>query len=130
MAYVALVSLNGKRLTDHGRAPLQNSSDERRVDSETAMGNSRRYTKAHKNTWSLSWEWLPSADQNTVDGNAARNYLVQMKSVPAALTLTVEDISGTKSYTVLVENYTETLKRRDPIMNEHFYDVSLELKEV
>jgi len=130
MAYSALIFLNGKPLSDQGRAPLQNTSDQRRVDHETAKGNLRRYTKAHKNSWVLSWEWLPSEDANTVDGYAARNYLVQMKSSASALTLTVNDITGTQSYTVLVESYSETLKRRDPVINEHFYDIQLELKEV
>ena len=120
----------GTELTDQGRAPIEVAREGRMVEVELANGTIKRYWKgSSKSTLALSWEWLPSSDANTIDGNAARDTIRGLfKDSQILHTLTFNDeYGGSEVYTVWVEEYTETLKRRSP--EDYFWDVTVSFKE-
>jgi hypothetical protein len=130
MAFSNLVSLGGVEFTDQGRT-FDEVWDERRVENELANGAKRRYKKASKRRFTLSWDWLPNSASQTYDGKAGRDSLRSLVYSGTELTFIYRNQSGSdETYTVFVESYSETLLRRDSFINASFYTVNLELVEV
>lgn len=129
MAASALLVLNGTTLTDQGRI-FDEESELKKVDVELANGGVRRYGKAVKKKFKISWTWLPSQDAQTWDGKAGRDTIKALVT-NSSMTFTVLKRDGsTDSYTVLVDSYSETLLRRDIAgFTNFFWDISLELIE-
>lgn len=125
----ALITLDGIRLTDQGRTPLEVSRDERSIEVELANGDLKKYVKGVKKTFSMTWAWLPDSDDDTIDGHAARHTIASnFASSGNSHELMLEAEDGfVEMYIVYISSYSETLKRRTP--NGAFWDVSLELKE-
>jgi len=117
-------------LTDQGRGPVEVAREGRFVEHELASGRiKRQWQGSSKSTFSISWDWLPSNDASTVDGYAARDRIrALLKDSQATHTLTFDDEDGDEeTYTVWVEEYIETLKRRTP--EDFFWEVTVSFKE-
>lgn len=68
-----IMGWNGNKITDHGRAPLNMSTERIGTDKRMADGTLRRQHVAVKRSWSVSWENLPSTNEiqnsfKTADG--------------------------------------------------------------
>lgn len=68
-----IMTWNGTRLSDHGRAPLQQTVERIGTDKRTVNGTLRRQFIKNKKSWSVSWENIPStnsvsAGMKTADG--------------------------------------------------------------
>lgn len=124
-----LLSLNGQKLTDAGR-DLSQPIEIRAVTNELASGTLRRYLKAQKRSFSINWQWLPGLAGHTHDGGLARDGIYAAISTGTSLLLTSEGVSSTETYVVLVDSYEEQLLRRDYVLGDTFWNVSLGLKEV
>jgi hypothetical protein len=129
--FPAAVWIDNVPLTDQGRAPIQVARDERYVELELADGTRKRYVKAVKRTFSIEWLWLPDHDHDTIDGNAARQKIVEMIGDSGDVhTLRFYERNGEwKEYLVFCAGYTETLTRRDPSTGSFFWDIQIEFME-
>lgn len=68
-----IMTWNGSKITDHGRAPLNMTTERIGTDKRMADGTLRRQHVAVKRTWSVNWENLPSTNEvlgalKTADG--------------------------------------------------------------
>lgn len=129
--FPAAIWIDGHPLTDQGRAPISVSRDERMVENELASGTRKRYVKAVKKTFSMSWEWLPDNEVDTIDGGWARQKINQyIAESPDGHTLRFFDRnSGWSEHQVFVSSYSEELIRRDPHSGTHLWKVTLEFVE-
>ncbi len=130
MALSELLTLNSYKLTDDGRV-FQRSRDERASSIDLSNGKIKKYVKAEKNTFDISWMWLPGLDLNS-DGGIGRNTLFTLQSsIFQDFVFTVNDLDlGLQTYDVFITSYSEDLLRRDFILNTAFYDVKLQLRQV
>jgi hypothetical protein len=125
-----LVVLNGQEITEHNRI----FDGGFRINSESvelANGNKRRFIKNNKNSYSLSFQYLPNSHTKTIDGRKARDYLLQLARTPASVSLSIKLDPSEPFYntTVYIDSYTETLVRRDIPNQCAYYNVNMSLIE-
>lgn len=128
-----MISLGGTELTDDGRS-FDENMDPRIVQNELANGSLRRYNKAQKRKFSMSWEYMPNSSTHTSDKKGGRDALRALAFSGNSLTLLVRNIASASStyetYTVFVESYSEKMMRRDVVSSSYLYNVNLSLVEV
>lgn len=130
-------------LSDHGRSPLEIGTD--RIENRERMANGRMRSKwiADKETFSLSWELLPSRSVvNSVnvvaDGYSSATDLYNFyKSTPGEFQMTVYSDDGTAGplasdevfgiYQVFFSDFSMTIGRRGKEFD--FMNVSLSLEQ-
>ncbi len=129
--FPAAVWIDNVPLTDQGRSPIVIARDERMVENELATGTRKRYVKAVKKQFSWQWVWMPDADSDTIDGNAARQTMAQLiGESPEEHTLRFFDRNaGWTEYIVFCSAYEETLIKRDPNSGGFFWEISVEFIE-
>lgn len=129
--FPAAVWLDNKALTDQGRSPVNKQREERSVVIELANGKRKRYIKAIKHKFGMSWSWLVDKEYDTIDGGLARQGMAQLigESTEPHLLRFYDRNGGWEEYTVFVNSYSETLTKRDPMSGTHFWEVSIELEE-
>lgn len=138
--YRVLFVLDDKPLTNQGRTL---NSDQSMIFVENKNWNNRksRYYKrsnsAGRNSFVLSWTFLPNSRYDTIDRRYARDYIKQLASDPDVHTLKVinNDFNAENPYTeteynVFIRDYSETLVRRDLQGDVYYWDCSLTLEEV
>jgi hypothetical protein len=125
-----LISLNGVELTDQGRT-FNEGSAEKNVDMELSNGDTRRYRKATKRTFSINWDWCPDSSSRTHDLKAGRDGIRAAAYSGTSMIFVVRNHpTTTETYTVLLDSYSEEIIRRDIVSNVYFYTISLSLIEV
>ena len=130
MPFEALIKLDDIELSDHFRAPVSVEREGRMVEVELASGKIKRYWKGSaRSTFSISWQWLPSLDESTIDGLAGRDTLRdEFKDSQVTHTLLFRDEDGDEEqYTVWVDSYSEEITRRAG--DDFFWTVNLSLRE-
>ncbi len=125
-----LVVINGEQITEHGRTFDLNYRFNS-VDLDLANGNKRRFIKKNKNVYSLSFRYLPTKQEKTIDGRKARDFLYNLAKTPSSATLSIKLDPSEPFYNTIVHvnSYTETLIRRDLPNQCAYYDVSITLTE-
>lgn len=126
----AALEINGNFLTDHNRSELSIQNDRIVNDVRTQFGDLRRYYRADKKKFSVSWDMLPQGSEDTVDGNLGAEDMIELfNSITGAADLRVYyDFGDEKEYKVVITSFSATLKKRwNPY---RFYEVSLEMEEV
>jgi hypothetical protein len=136
---VPLLVLDNHALTDQGRK-FSDTIKQVFVQKSNWNGSKSRYYKrdnAGKQTFKISWEWLPSNRESTVDKREARDYIKKLAMDPDVHTLKVvtygadpEDIFAETAYNVFITSYSEDLIRRDMTSDVYFWKCDLELEEV
>lgn len=137
---VSLLLLDGQPLTAHNRK-YSNSNNPIYVEKKNWNATKSRYyknqSKSGRMSFKLSWDWLPSEREDTVDKRFARNFIKDKSIDPDMHTLTVlsygvdpEDILQETEYNVFITGYDESLIRRDLQSNTYFWNCSLDLEEV
>lgn len=124
------IEINGNFLTDHNRSELSIDNDRMVNDVRTQFGELRRYYRADKKKFSVSWDMLPQGFEDTVDGNLGAEDMIELfESITGAADLVIYyDFGDEKSYKVVVTSFSATLRKRwNPY---RFYQVSLEMEEV
>lgn len=124
------IEINSNFLTDHNRSELSIDNDRMVNDVRTQFGELRRYYRADKKKFSVSWDMLPQGFEDTVDGNLGAEDMIELfESITGAADLVIYyDFGDEKSYKVVVTSFSATLiKRWNPY---RFYQVSLEMEEV
>jgi hypothetical protein len=126
----AAIEINRRFLTDHNRSELSIQNDRLANDVRTQFGELRRYFKADKKTFSVSWDMLTQDAESTVDGNLGAEDMIEFfESITGVADLTIYyDFGDEKEYKVVITSFSATLKKRwNPY---RFYDVSLTMEEV
>jgi hypothetical protein len=126
----AAIEINRRFLTDHNRSELSIQNDRLANDVRTQFGELRRYFKADKKTFSVSWDMLTHDAESTVDGNLGAEDMIEFfESITGVADLTIYyDFGDEKEYKVVITSFSATLKKRwNPY---RFYDVSLTMEEV
>jgi hypothetical protein len=126
----AAIEINGLFLTDHNRSQLSIGNNRLVNDVRTQFGELRRYYRADKKTFSVSWKMLPQNSEYTVDRNLGAEDMIELfNSLPGAFDLKVYyDFGEEQEFTAVITNYSsELLKRWLPY---RFYDISVEIEEV
>lgn len=72
----AVMTWNGNKVTDHGRQPLNQSTERIGTDKRMADGTLRRQHVGVKRSWTVTWDNLPSTNSvpngfKTADGGMA-----------------------------------------------------------
>lgn len=130
MGLANMISLGGVEFTDDGRT-YNETRDERAVEVELANGSLKKYVKAEKRIFEISWTHLPQTSAYTSDRKGARNELRPICYNGSTTTLVVRNVigGGSESYVVFVNSYSEEVKLRDPRTGNILYEVKIELKE-
>lgn len=126
----AALELENDFLTDHNRSELSINNNRIVNDIRTQFGDLRRYYRADKKSFSVSWNMLPQSSAETVDRNlGAEEMIEKFKNLTGVCTLKVYyDFGEEEEYRVLITDFEATLlKRWNPY---RFYNVSLEMDEV
>lgn len=131
--YPALVQVIGTStytLSDHNRSPLSEDFEIIEQSRRTAKGTRRKYNIAQKRTYMLSWDKLPQADANTVDGFAGADTLLTMTQTQKdTVTLRIKLRNGTnRDVLVHIVAFDRTYRERG--IDDHYYDVSITFEEV
>lgn len=129
--YPAAIWIDNVQLTDQGRAPVVRSRDERSISSELASGKRKRYVKAVKHTYSMSWDYLADDATCSIDGYASRKEMVALFGDSSdSHTLRFFYQNGKyEEVTVFVNSYSESLIKRDPKSGVFIWQVSVEFEE-
>lgn len=138
-SYIPLLLLDGVPLTDQNRK-FNISHQPVFVEKKNWNASKSRYYKrsdSGRQSFRLSWEWLPSDKQYTIDKRQARNFIKDKAMDPDAHTLTVitygenpEDVFEETEYNVFITNYTEDLVRRDLGTGTYFWKCDIEMEEL
>lgn len=126
----AAIEIDGEYLTDHNRSSLSISNERLVNDFRTQFGAMRRYFRADKKTFSVSWTMLPHTFEQTVDRNLGAEDMIELfETKRGAVNLVISNDFGEENeYTVLITNFSSTLVKRWD--DYRFYEVSLEMSEV
>lgn len=124
------ISINGSEITEHSRK--YSSSQFMQVsDVETASGRLKRFYKKNKKILSLSFNYLPSSYEKTVDGRQARDFLENLANNSPFVSVSYIDKPNGQpvNFNGFITGYTEKLLRRDFSTQCSYYDVSLQIEE-
>lgn len=125
-----LLIINGEQITEHGRT-FDLSYKFNSVDLDLANGNKKRFIKNNKNIYNLSFKYLPTKQEKTIDGRKGRDFLYTLARTPSSATLSIKLDPSEPFYntTVYINSYSETLIRRDIPGQCAYYDVTMSLSE-
>lgn len=127
---VKYLSLNGSELTV-GSAKHSGSEQLNVSDIETAGGRIKRYHKKNKRSLSVSYEYIPSNSNKTVDGRKGRDFIYNLAVNAPQVTISYKDepTGSAVSYTGFIDSYSESIIRRDPVGRCVYYQINFELVE-
>jgi hypothetical protein len=138
-SYLTLLLLDGVPLTDQNRKFSNNIKPVFVEKINWNSSKSRYYKRSNsgKQTFKLSWEWLPADRDRTVDKREARNYIKNKAMDPDVHTLTVrtygenpEDVFEETEYNVFITSYAEDLIRRDLSSGVYLWKCDIDFEEL
>lgn len=130
MSYISLLSINGTEITDHNRR-YSMSQFQQVSDVETVSGRVKRFYKNNKNIMKITFSYLPSLASQTSDNKAGRDFIHNLALNSPKVTVSYKDEpSGTtKIFTGFINDYSETIVRRDLAIQCIYYDIDLSIEE-
>lgn len=125
-----LIKLGSYEITEHNRK-FSSSIEQSGSDVELSRGTIKRYVKKNKRVFSLSWSYLPTSEEKTVDGRKGRDFILDLSRQKSSVQLSIklDPDEEYKVYTCFFNSYSEKLIRRDIPSQCSYYDVSIELGE-
>jgi hypothetical protein len=129
-ALPSAIEINGVFLTDHNRSSLTVSNQRLVNDVRTQFGELRRYYRADKKSFSVSWSMLPQDAELTTDRNlGAEDMIEYFESLTGAVDLKIYyDFGEEKEYKAVITSFSSELQKR--WLPYRFYSVSLEMEQV
>lgn len=126
----AAIELDGVFLTDHNRSELTINNERLANDIRTQFGDLRRYFRADKKNFTVSWSMIPQNFEYTVDANfGAEDMKDFFESKPGVLDMKIYfDFGDEQDYKVVITDFSFTLRNRWD--DYRFYDCSLTMEEV
>lgn len=124
-------NINTYKISEHNRK-LSTESLQSGSDVALARGINKRYIRNNKKSFSLSFIYLPSSAEKTVDGKRGRDYLSSIAQTKDFVYVMVKlhPDDDYESFQCYVTSYTEKLIRRDILNQCSYYDVSIQLEEM
>lgn len=129
-ALEVFISINGVEITNHGRShtlnEIQNISD-----IESAGGRLRRFYRANKKSLIAEFLYLPGPATKTVDGRVGRDYIKNLAETSPFVFIEYKDspIQEPIAFNGFIQNYAETLVRRDLPTQCSYYNLQFEIQE-
>lgn len=127
---VHLIVMDGEEITEHGRS-TSISTIQSGSDIELNRGITKRYVKKNKKSFSISFKYLPTSHEKTVDGRKGRDYLLSLSNKKDSILFKIKlnPSSDYTEYECYINSYSERLIRRDIPSQCAYYDVSMEIEE-
>jgi hypothetical protein len=124
------ISLNGTALTNHNRR-YSLSESVLSSDSEVISGKLRRFYRPNKKILTISFSYLPNKKTHTVDGKYARDFIVGLVETSPFVSVYILDNPRNEpvEFTGFINNYRESIIRRDFIGQCIYYNVDFEIEE-
>lgn len=131
-----------KNLSDHNRAALGITPEIIEKSQRTANGTMRKYVVASKNTFSTSWQMLPSVSSQTIDGYLGAQELIQFYNDNFDNSITLKVYAGgissptqakaqataTYNTTVFIKSFNATIEKR--LGGIDFWNIDISFEEV
>lgn len=130
MSILVFFSINGTEITEHNRT-YDMSEFQQNSDIETSSGRIKRFYKKNKKVMKISFKYLPSLSSKTVDNRAGRDFLYNIALTSPTVTITYQDepSGNVKTFTGFINDYSETIVRRDLQGQCTYYDSDLTIEE-
>jgi len=125
-----LIAINGQEITEHNRKTSMESVQSGN-DIELHSGKLKRYYKKNKESFNLTFTYLPNTHEKTVDGRKGRDYLNTIAQTRGTVNLSIKlnPEESYQTYVCYVNSYSEKLVRRDIANNCEYYDITMGLEE-
>lgn len=126
----AAIEIDGEFLTDHNRSEITINNQRIVTDIRTQFGELRRYYRADKKSFNVTWTMIPQNFEYTVDANlGAEDMRDLFQSKKGAVDLKIYfDFGDELDYKAVITDFSLTLIKR---WDEYkFYDCSLTMEEV
>lgn len=124
------VSLNGTEITVGG---VRYTTTEvlNVFDFETAAGRKKRYAKNNKKNISINYTYIASSSEKTVDGREGRDFIYNLAANAPYVLVSYKDtpFDDPVSFYGYIDNYSESIIRRDPSSQCIYYDINFEIVE-
>lgn len=126
----AAIEIDSEFITDHNRSDIVVGNSRLVSDVRTQFGDLRRYYKADKKIFEVSWTMIPQNFEHTVDGNfGAEDMIDFFERKTGVCTLKIYYEFGEElEYNVVITEFSSTLRKRWD--SYRFYDCSLTMEEV
>lgn len=127
---IKYLSLNGSELSV-GSASFSRNSVINASDITTSSGRMKRYYKNNKKILSISYSYLASSSDKTVDGRQGRDFIHNLAvSNPRVLVNYKDDPTGSADeFYGFISNYSDSIIRREIGTQCTYYQVSFEIEE-
>lgn len=127
---LSFFSLNYAEITEGNRS-YSLSFAQNVSDLETAAGRLKRFYKNNKRVMSLSFTYLASNSDKTVDGREGRDYIYNLAMNSPLVFVEYKDIPDlpVKSFYGYLSSYQERIIRRDLNTQCIYYDVDFTIEE-
>jgi len=124
------VSLNGTEITVGG-AQYDLTENLNVAEVETASGRMKRYARNNKRSMTIGYPYIASSSEKTVDGRKGRDFIYNLAANAPAVTINYRDnpFDDPVEYSGFIDNYSETILRRDPASQCIYYQISFEVVE-
>lgn len=126
----AALAVDFEELTDHNRSPIDVRYNRIHDTIRTQFGQLRKYHRADKRTFTVSWTMLPETSQHTVDGGMGAREMEQLfleKTGKIDLLVTYDNGDDEVVPVIILDFSTELIKRWKPT---NYYSVALTLEEI
>jgi len=127
---VKYLSLNGSEITV-GASSFRRTSILNINDIVTDSGRLKRYYKKNKRSLSVSYSYIASSSEKTVDGREGRDFIFNLAmNSPRVLVNYKDDPTGVDNeFYGFIKNYRDSIIRRDIITQCTYYSVDFEIEE-
>jgi hypothetical protein len=127
---VKYLSLNGSEITV-GASSFRRTSVLNVNDITTDSGRIKRYYKKNKRSLSVSYSYIASSSEKTVDGREGRDFIFNLAmNSPRVLVNYKDDPTGVDNeFYGFITNYRDSIIRRDIITQCTYYSVDFEIEE-
>lgn len=129
-ALEAFISINGVEITNHGRTHTLNEVQSI-SDIESMGGRLRRYYRDNKRNLIVELEYVPGPATKTVDGRVGRDYVKNLAETSPFVFIQYKDspVQEPITFDGFIQNYAETLVRRDLPTQCSYYNLQFEIQE-
>jgi len=124
------ISINGTELTV-GAASFSSAETLNVNDIETDSGRIKRYFQKSKRSLNISYSYIPSSEEKTVDGRKGRDFIFNLAMNSPRISISYKDdpTGNENQFYGYISNYSESIIRRDIINQCTYYSVSFQVEE-
>jgi len=129
-ALLYFVSINNTEITEGSRKASINQTLFV-SDVETASGNIRRFFKKNKKNLLISYSYLASISDHTVDGRAGRDFMYNLALNSPSVSVAYKDKPDGPliTFDAFISNYQESIIKREINTQCTYYNVDFQLEE-